>query len=316
MQARFGVDLTGAEVRSRRGSVRLGLAVGGLLVVVVGAWLWTNSTGPLSALDPGPGPAKSSPPPEFELPFAAGAEAGVQSRLDMSEPSGSGPEMGGTSSGTVRTADLLADFWGDDWPAIEAEARASGNGAVLDYEIPPEEMPAPWMEIEAQLDKLLAAQIEKDRAMLPVWIGARSGAKWPSPLTSEFLVETWQRGLKAESLTEDVLRRANDATKELTWEIDREERELVDAYHAACKQLIRTHRYGRAHYFYMTAVERALVGEHDWDRARWSPTVVWHGGWLIAFQLFKDENLALQHMAQEMRALYKERARALRLALR
>lgn len=102
MQVSLGVHPTGAEDRSRRGSTRLGLAFGGLLAVVAGALLWTNSSGPQSALNKGPGPTESRSSPEIQLRLAAGTEAGTESRLDMSESLGSEPDMGGTSPGTAR----------------------------------------------------------------------------------------------------------------------------------------------------------------------------------------------------------------------
>ncbi len=131
----------------------------------------------------------------------------------------------------------------------------------------------------------------------------------------EFLLENTQFGLTEDDFDEGALERAVTATKQATWEISRDARDLVDAYHAVCKKLLRGKRYGLTHYLYIPTVEKALTPKQDRERPRWSPLIVSYGGWMVIFQAYKDEELALQHMVEELRPSYRERDRILRRAV-
>jgi hypothetical protein len=240
------------------------------------------------------------------LPPDTGAREPEPTSMDAASPAAPATTMGV----------YLKDFWGPNWPEIEAELRASGNAAALDLEIAPEDMPAPWEEVEALLERLLAERIEAERVHLPSRLGARRGGPWPEPPTAEFLVERARLGLKDGEFGDGELVRALDETRLLRAEIAKLESDLVDAYHAACLSLLRGKAYGKSHFFYLPSIERALTPPALEGRPRWNPTLVNYKGWTVVFQLYKQDNLGIEHMIEELRPLYTERDRAVAAALK
>ena len=99
-------------------------------------------------------------------------------------------------------------------------------------------------------------------------------------------------------------------------EIAELESDLVDAYHAACHSLLRGKAYGKSHFFYLPSIERALTPPALEGRPRWNPTLVNYKGWTVVFRLYKQDNLGIEHMIEELRPLYTERDRAVAAALK
>lgn len=253
-----------------------------------------------------PAVLRDDSPQHEPLPSDAGAREPEPTSVDAASPAAPATTMGV----------YLKDFWGPNWPEIEAELRASGNAAALELEIAPEDMPAPWEEVEALLERLLAERIEAERAQLPSRLGARRGGPWPEPPTADFLVERAALGLKDGDFGEGELARALDETRLLRAEIAELESDLVDAYHAACHSLLRGKAYGKSHFFYLPSIERALTPPALEGRPRWNPTLVNYKGWTVVFQLYKQDNLGIEHMIEELRPLYTERDRAVAAALK
>ena len=80
--------------------------------------------------------------------------------------------------------DLLGEYWGERWPAMEAALRREG---MLDLDAPlkPSELPAPWEDVAVQIgEKLVSSAMEARRGML---------LQWPE-VTPDFLARTYGAG--------------------------------------------------------------------------------------------------------------------------
>lgn len=293
---------------------RVALVVTGLAIFIGCLFILQERSGGELALRPekGPGTPLDAPGPlskEVERSIASDSTRGASRSPESSEGDSSG-----TSPQVTLVGSFLSDFWGKDWPEIEAEMRSMGNTSLLEFELRTEDMPPPWEDVESILARLLAERIDAQRLLIPGRLEA--GMAWPEPVTRDFLIQQTGLGLSPENFDDEDLARVLRETDWLRQEIAARETELVDAYKAACARLLRAGEYGKAMFFYGPSVERALTRPEHEVRERWSPTMVLYRGWMVSFQPYKDENPSIRRMVAELRPLYNERDKTVKAALR
>lgn len=290
----------------------VGCALGGAAVWLAGG---ARKSGTAAVLDgreaPGrPEPARSSRPLEVALEPAdpdPPVERTVAESSDLEDPRSDRPK--------VPVRQTLAGFRGPHWPEIEAHLASRPN-PKLDQEWSP---PAPWEEVEAVLERLLAEAIERQRRMIPVRIHSKVGLPLPNPLTAEALVgapQRWRLGVHSVSAIDaQTLARVQAAAAPLLARLERERRDLVDAYHEACLRVVHTQRVGRMPYFLDNTMSE-VMGRGP-GNGYIGGVVISHRGWAIDVDPLRDEHPELELMAeQRILPLNEELASVLRASLR
>lgn len=264
--------------------------LGALVVLLIGVVMWFPGNG----VSPTPGVGTDKPvetPTGLAQAPPDGEHGGFDPRRDAAAIGGTEflaePHEPGEPEVAIReVTQILADFWGPNWPEIEAEIRKN-HPRLLEVSAPP---PQPWAAIEEMLDVVVdewaSDPFWKDKIVSKV-TNTEAGSPWVVPLTVEHLNRRGNLDVDdPDLLAEHTLREIQLRTTNLLRDIDRARADLVESVRTACYRLIRTGRVTKHLYAYTTAADRAQGYEGRVDGWFFS---IPHRGYFIHFRLPKSE---------------------------
>lgn len=299
------VDARSAS-RTRSTSLGLGSLLGLLFVLLIGAVTWISRDGGTPIAGPGPGKlhekradwAQTAVDSESVTPTLQREAAPVE----VTERAPDKSEPGEPEVETLEVALILADFWGQNWPEIEAEILQK-IPRLLEVSGPP---PEPWVVIEERLDVVVDEWASDPfwREQLVSWVTrTEAGQPWVVPLTAEHLHQRGDLDVDdPERLAEHTLR-----------DIERARADLVESVRSACHRLIQTGRVTKHLYTNTEAADRVQGVDSRVDAWLFS---IPHRGYFIHFRLPKSEVPEIEQNRRQLVRMTIECGRLIRAIVR